>query len=305
MHAHGGSDSRRIGWAFLIIAVFMAVEIAGGVISGSLALLADAGHMVSDSVALGLSWLAIRLGRRPASATLSFGYQRFEILAAFVNGCALFVIAAWIVFEAVRRFFEPVAVVGTAMLAVAAVGLLANIVAFLVLNGGNRANLNMRSAWLHVLGDLLGSAVAIVAAVIILLTGWTAADPILSIVVAVIVLKSAWGIVRESAHILLEGTPTGFDAVALKDDLERALPEVADVHHVHAWSISGERRMVTLHVRPRPGHTGSAVLASVRHRLTERHGFDHVTIQVEDEACESPTTAACAGPATARPADEG
>src|SRR5579883_3328214 len=206
-HSHGAgvTDERRIGWAFIIIFLFMFIEAAGGLIAGSLALLADAGHMVSDAAALGMSWVALRIGKRPADAVRSYGYQRIEVLVAFVNGCTLFVIAGWIVFEAVRRFTAPVPVLGGTMLAVAIAGLLANIIAFFVLNGGNRNNLNMRSAWLHVLGDLLGFIVAIIAAGIILWTGWSPIDPILSVLVALLILKSAAGIVRSSAHILLEG----------------------------------------------------------------------------------------------------
>ncbi|MGF6923163.1 cation diffusion facilitator family transporter [Paraburkholderia sp. 40] len=192
-HLHGVTDQRRIGWACIIIAVFMMVETAGGLLSGSLALLADAGHMVSDAAALGFSWAAVHYGRRPATAQLSYGFKRLEILAAFVNGCALFVIAGWIGVEAIRRFASPVPVVGQTMLVIAVAGLVANIAAFYVLNGGNRENLNMRSAWFHVLGDMLGSVAAIVAAGVILLSGWTPIDPILSIFVAVIILKSAWG----------------------------------------------------------------------------------------------------------------
>lgn len=284
-HLHGVTDQRRIGIAFFIIAVFMIVEIVGGLMSGSLALLADAGHMVSDTAALGFSWAAIHYGRRPATARLSFGYKRLEILAAFVNGCALFVIAAWIVFEAVRRFAEPVPVLGKTMLIVAFAGLAANIAAFLVLHGGNRENLNMRGAWLHVLGDMLGSVAAIVAAIVILLTGWTPIDPILSIVVAVIILKSAWGIVKSSAHILLEGTPEGMSLADIKEDLERNVVEVRDAHHIHAWSITGERHMVTLHVHPAPGVPAQAVVMAVQQRLAARFNIEHVTVQVESDDC--------------------
>ncbi|TAL53156.1 cation diffusion facilitator family transporter [Pandoraea sp.] len=284
-HLHGVADQRRIGWAFVIIAAFMCVEIAGGLLSGSLALLADAGHMVSDAAALGFSWLAIHYGRRPATAQLSYGYKRLEILAAFVNGCALFVIAAWIVIEAIQRFAAPVPVVGRTMLIVALVGLAANIAAFLVLHAGNRENLNLRGAWLHVMGDMLGSAAAIVAAGVILATGWTPIDPLLSIFVAVIILKSAWGIVKSSAHILLEGTPSGMSLADIKADLERHVPEVADAHHIHAWSITGERHMLTLHVHPAPGAASREVVAAVQRRLTERFNIEHVTVQVEEDTC--------------------
>jgi len=284
-HLHGVTDQHRIGWAFVIIALFMAIEVVGGLLSGSLALLADAGHMVSDSAALGFSWLAIHYGRRPATARLSYGYKRLEILAAFVNGCALFVIAAWIVVEAVRRFAAPVPVIGTTMMIVAFAGLVANLVAFVVLHGGNRANLNLHGAWLHVLGDMLGSVAAIVAAAVIVFTGWTPIDPLLSILVAVIILKSAWGIVKSSAHILLEGTPEGLSLADIKADLEQHVPAVHDAHHIHAWSITGERHLVTLHVHPAAGANAREVVVAVQQRLAERFSVDHVTVQIEHDAC--------------------
>jgi len=284
-HTHGATDQGRIGWAFIIIAVFMVVEIVGGLLSGSLALLADAGHMVSDSAALAFSWLAIHYGKRPATVRLSYGYKRLEVLAAFVNGCALLCIALWITVEAVRRFAAPVPVIGKTMLVVAVAGLAANIAAFWVLHGGNRDNLNVRGAWLHVLGDLLGSVAAIVAAVVILLTGWTPIDPILSVAVAVIILKSAWGIVKPSAHILLEGTPDGMDLAEIKADLEQSVPEIRNAHHIHAWSITGNQHLVTLHVLPADGMPARDVAAAVQQRLTERFQAVHVTVQVEEGAC--------------------
>ena len=287
-HSHGAgvTDERRIGWAFVIIFLFMFIEAAGGLIAGSLALLADAGHMVSDAAALGMSWVALRIGKRPADAVRSYGYQRLEVLVAFVNGCTLFVIAGWIVFEAVSRFAAPVPVLGGTMLAVAVAGLLANIAAFFVLNGGNRRNLNMRSAWLHVLGDLLGFVVAIVAAIVILWTGWSPIDPILSILVAVLILKSAAEIVRSSAHILLEGTPPGLDLDALRTDLAAAVPAVAEVHHVHAWSLTSERSLVTLHVRCTPDADPVSVIPAINDRLRDRFGIVHSTIQIDPEDCQ-------------------
>ncbi len=292
-HAHhhgaaaaGSADEWRIGWAFVIIFVFMLVEVAGGLISGSLALLADAGHMVSDAVALGMSWAALRIGKRPADHKRSYGYRRVEVLVAFVNGCTLFVIAAWILFEAVRRFAAPIEVLGGPMLAVAIAGLLANIVAFLILQGGDRENLNMRSAWLHVLGDLLGFVVAIIAAVVILFTGWSPVDPLLSILVAVLILKSAGEIVKSSAHILLEGTPAGFDPGEVRDDLIAAVPAVVEVHHVHAWSITQEQSLVTLHVRCEQGSDSTTVVSAVNRRLKERFGLRHSTIQIDHQDCE-------------------
>jgi cobalt-zinc-cadmium efflux system protein len=241
--------------------------------------------MVSDAAALGMSWVALRIARRPPDAARSYGYQRVEVLVAFVNGTALFVITAWIVFEAVRRFAAPVPVLGGTMLVVAVAGLLANVVAFLVLNGGDRNNLNLRSAWLHVLGDLLGFLAAMVAAAVILWTGWSPIDPILSLFVAALILKSAYGIVKSSAHILLEGTPPGLDLRALRTDLETGLPGVAEVHHVHAWSLSGEQSLVTLHVRPRSPGGEAALMRAVKDRLRQHYGIVHSTIQIEESDC--------------------
>jgi cobalt-zinc-cadmium efflux system protein len=284
-HAAGVTDERLVAWAFVIIFAFMLIEVAGGLFSGSLALLADAGHMVSDAAALGMSWAALRIGKRPADARRSYGYQRLEVLVAFVNGCSLFVIAGWIVLEAVLRFARPVPVLGGPMLAVAIAGLLANLLAFLVLNGGDRANLNMRSAWLHVLGDMLGFGVAIVAALVILATGWSPIDPILSILVALLILKSAGGIVRASSHILLEGTPPGLDLAAMGADLEAHIPDVAEIHHIHAWSLTAEQAMVTLHVRAEPGADPAGIVPAVAARLQQRFGIAHSTIQLDAEDC--------------------
>ncbi|MGN6317095.1 cation diffusion facilitator family transporter [Trinickia sp.] len=284
-HLHGVTDQRRIGWALAVTAAFMVIEIVGGLLSGSLALLADAGHMVSDTAALGFSWAAIHYGKRPATARLSYGYKRLEILAAFVNGCALFVIAAWIFVEAIIRFASPVPVIGKTMLVVAIAGLAANVVSFLVLHGGNRENLNLRGAWLHVVGDMLGSVAAIAAACVILATGWMPIDPLLSILVAAIILKGAWGIIKSSAHILLEGTPEGVTLADIKADLEQNVAEVRDAHHIHAWSITGERHLVTLHVHPSPGVPSHEVVAAVQRRLALSFNIEHATVQVEEEIC--------------------
>ena len=285
-HAHGaGSDERRIAAAVVIIFIFTLVEAAGGILSGSLALLADAGHMVSDAAALGMSWMALRVGRRPADAMRSYGYKRLEVLVAFVNGCTLIVIAVWVAFEAFRRLHAPVAVLGGPMLGVAIAGLLAHVVAFLILSGGSRDSLNTRSAWLHVLGDLLGFAIAIIGAIVVLATGWSPIDPLLSILIGLVILKSAGEIVRSSAHILLEGAPSGFDAGALRADLIAAVPAVEEVHHIHAWSITQEQSLVTLHVRCASDADPESIVPAVCRRLQERFGISHSTIQVDYDDC--------------------
>ena len=212
-HQHAtAASARAIGIAALLTGGFMLVEVVGGILSGSLALIADAGHMLTDFAALAMAWLAFRVARRPADSRRTYGFDRLSVLAAFVNGLALFAITAWIVVEAIERLAEPRPIEGGLMLAVAVAGLLVNVASFWVLSRGDRANLNLRAALLHVVGDLLGSAGAIVAALVILGTGWTPIDPILSVLVAALILRSAWRVVKESAHILLEGTPANFDA---------------------------------------------------------------------------------------------
>lgn len=286
LHSHAaGADETRVAWACVIITIFLAVQLVGGVISGSLALLADAGHMVSDAVALGMSWAALRIGRRPADLLRSYGYRRMEVLVAFANGCALFVITVWIAFEAAWRLAMPRIVHGRSMLAVAVAGLIANAVAFLILSGGRRENLNMRSAWLHVLGDLLGFAITVIAAAIILVTGWSRVDPILSLMVAVLILRSAVQIVRSSGHILLEGTPAGLDVAQVREDLLAALPALCDVHHVHCWSLTQEEQFITLHVRTTEDADLDTLVPAINRRLKHRFGITHATIQVDHTEC--------------------
>jgi cobalt-zinc-cadmium efflux system protein len=284
-HGAGVANERRLAFAFFIILIFMLVEVVGGMLSGSLALLADAGHMVSDAIALGMSWMALRIGKRPADRRRSYGYKRLEVLVAFVNGCTLFGITAWIFVEAIRRFMSPVEVLGGSMLVVAVIGLFANFVAFMILHGGSQENLNVRSAWLHVLGDLLGFVVAIVAALIIVFTHWSPVDPILSIVVALLILKGAYEIVRSSAHILLEGVPPGVDLEVIRTDLIEVIPAVNDVHHVHAWSLSSEETLVTLHVRCDEKVSSEGVVPAVCERLNQKFGIHHATVQVEHGEC--------------------
>ena len=284
-HSHGGDSERRVLWAFILTAGFMGVEVVGGLISGSLALLADAAHMLIDAAALALAWVAFRIARRPADPRRSYGYHRGQVLAAFVNGAVLIVIVGGIFIEAAERLTEPVAVQGWTMLAIAGVGLAVNIVAFFILHGGDRRNLNLRGAAVHVLGDLLGSAAAVIGAVVILRTGWTPIDPLLSILVGLLVLRSAWLIVRESAHILLEGTPAEIDPQGLRTALMEDIPALQDVHHIHAWSLTPERPLLTLHAQVGATADGQAVLKNIKEVLARRFGIDHSTVQIERESC--------------------
>jgi cobalt-zinc-cadmium efflux system protein len=279
-HHHHAASARAVGIAALLTGGFMIAEVAGGLVSGSLALLADAGHMLTDFAALAMAWTAFRVARRPADARRTYGFDRISVMAAFVNGLALFAVAVWIVIEAARRLAQPAPIEGGIMLAVAALGLVVNLVAFRVLAGGDRTNLNLRAALLHVAGDLLGSAGAIVAALVILQTGWTPIDPILSVLVSILILHSAWTVVRDSGHILLEASPEGFDAAAIGADLAAAVPEVTAVRHLHAWSITENRPMVTLEAVVPPTADQDAARLKIKARLADAFGFDHATVEI-------------------------
>ncbi len=295
-HAHAavghGGNARRIFWALLLIGGFMIVEVIGGVISGSLALLADAAHMLIDTVALMVAWIAIGLSRRPADKTRTYGYHRFPVLAAFANGISLFFLVGWIFVEAAGRLAEPTPVLAGPMLAVAVIGLAVNVAAFAVLHRADRSDLNIRGALLHVLGDMLGSAAAVGAALVIMTTGWMPIDPMLSILVGILVLRSAWFLVRDAAHALLEGVPSQLDVREIGSDLISNVAIVEDVHHVHAWSLSQDRSLLTLHARIAEDTNPDSAVAAIRNRLATRFDVDHVTVQIELEGCADDPMAA-------------
>jgi cobalt-zinc-cadmium efflux system protein len=288
-HAHhqaeGPNAERRVLAVLALTAVFMVAEAVAGWLSGSLALIADATHMLSDTAALALAYAAFGIARRPSDHRRTYGYHRFEILAAFANGLALFALAAWIVVEALGRLRAPVPVLGGPMLVVAILGLAVNLVSLYLLQSSSHGNLNVRAAFVHVLGDVFGSIGAILAAVVILATGWTAIDPILSVLVAVLVLRAAWDVTRRSAHVLMEGAPEGFHADEVRADLVANVPGVADVHHVHAWALTAERPLVTLHVRLAEDAEHRSALRAIKSRLASRFGIDHSTVQVDDGEC--------------------
>jgi cobalt-zinc-cadmium efflux system protein len=283
---HENGNIRRVTVALILTGLFMIVEVVGGLLSGSLALLADAGHMLTDTMALALAAVAFRVSGRPADTRLTYGYRRFQILAAFVNGLALLVIVGWILYEAIRRFLAPEAVLGGTMLLVAGLGFAVNVVAFVVLHGGDRDNLNIRGAALHVAGDLMGSIAAMIAAIVIIYTGWMPIDPILSLAVAVLILRSAWTLVRRSAHVLLEGAPEWLDIAAMQDNLVRRVPDVASIHHVHVWGLTPQDLMLTMHVSvERNPENPTQVIRRVKKVLREEYGIDHSTIEIEAEVC--------------------
>ena len=279
-HSHGAGNERAIGIAALLTGTFMFAEVIGGIVSGSLALLADAGHMLTDFASLVLAWFAFRLARRPADWKRSYGFDRFSVLAAFVNGLSLFAIAIWITVEAYHRLNEPNEVIGGIMLWVALGGLLVNILAFWILSRGESDNLNVRAAALHVAGDLLGSVAALVASLVIIFTGWTPIDPLLSVFVVLIILKSAWAVVRESGHILLEGAPRGLDSRAVAKAIVEQIPAVTRAHHIHAWSITQERPMITLEADVAPGTDVSAAKTLIKDLLEESFGMAHATVEI-------------------------
>ena len=286
-HSHDDKSSiKRVQLALVLTGIFMVVEVVGGIISGSLALLADAGHMLTDTMALALAAFAFRVSSKPADTKRSYGYQRFQIIAAFVNGLSLLAIVGWILFEAVMRLINPPEVIGTTMLVVASAGLVVNVVVFLILHSGDQENLNIRGAALHVLGDLLGSVAAIIAAFVIIKTGWMPIDPLLSVLVAALILRSAWQLVRRSAHILLEGAPEWLNLADMQSKIIASVPQVTEIHHVHVWGLTPQHPMLTMHVvlEEKP-EDPTALVRSVKQVLKSKFGINHSTIEVEIGDC--------------------
>lgn len=277
----------RLAWVFGLTAVFMVVEAVGGWLSGSLALLADAGHMLIDVGALGLTLFTVWVARRPANLTKTYGYVRWEILAALVNGALLFGIAALIVGEAVDRIREPAPIAGGLFLAVALAGLVVNGISLAVLHGQHHDHLNTRGAYLHVLGDLLGSVGAVAAAGIVLATGWTLADPIISVVLSLVILVGAWRLMRESVDVLLEAVP-GHISLADVEARMRRVPGVAAVHDLHVWTVTSGMVAMSGHALVPDLERHPAVLDLLRAAVADL-GIGHVTIQLETcDGCQEP-----------------
>ncbi len=274
-----------LGIALALTGTFMLVEFAGGILARSLALLADAGHMLTDTAALALAWAATRIAARPADRRRTFGYQRLRVLATFVNGCALLFIVAWIAIEAVQRLLNPLAVNANAILWVGGLGLIVNLVVFALLRRGDSHDMNISAASLHVLGDLLGSVAAVLAGVVILFTGWLPIDPLLSLLVSVLIVRSAWALVQRSAHILMEGSPDWLDVGEVRNSLEKSIPTIRDVHHVHAWLAGPQETLLTMHVAVTAAANHAVVLKDAKALLAERFGITHATIQIEVEDC--------------------
>ena len=287
-HSHSHSGNKKVlRVSFIVIAVFMVVEIVGGLLTNSLALLSDAGHMFSDAAALGLSLLAFHFGERPGSRSNTFGYKRFEILAALLNGLTLMLIAVWIVYEAVGRFANPPEIATTGMLVVSVIGLLVNIfVAWYMHRGGDtEENINMRGAYLHVLGDLLGSVGAIAAAVLMMAFGWRWADPLASVIVALLIAKSGWGVLKSSSHILMEGAPANIHCDDIVAEIKK-VNGVESVHDLHIWTITSGLHALSCHIVV-DGSLSVAeaeqIVYEVEHQL-QHQNISHVTVQTESRA---------------------
>jgi cobalt-zinc-cadmium efflux system protein len=286
-HAHGQSAAaagqRRLLAVFGMVAAFLVVEVIGGLLTNSLALLADAGHMFTDAAGIGLALLAIWFARRPATAEKSFGYYRVEIFAAVANAVILFGVAGYILYEAIQRFSAPPEVVGVPVLGIAAVGLAVNLASMRLLQAGAASSLNLRGAYLEVLGDLLGSVAVIIAGVVIILTGWMPIDPIASVVIAGLILPRTWNLLREAVDVLLQATPRGIDLDDVRQHLLRAV-DVDDVHDLHAWTLTSGINVVSAHVVMRPGADPARVLDEVCACLTDDFDMEHSTIQLETAA---------------------
>lgn len=280
-HAHGDAadQARRLRIALAITFAILVAEVVGGLMANSLALLADAGHMLADVAALALSLFVAWFSRRPETAKRTYGYLRLEILAAFLNGAMLLAISGLIIWEAVTRLRTPEPVGGGLMLLVAVIGLVANLASARVLHPASEGSLNMRGAYLHVLGDLLGSVGTVAAALIIRSSGWLAADPIASIAVTLLIVRSAWGLVRDSVDVLLESTPAHISLGAVRAQLE-AIPGVESVHDLHVWSVASGVVAMSAHAIVREPERHQHVLEHVLDAM-RLFGIQHVTVQLE------------------------
>jgi len=287
VHAGGTDPRRRLAATLALVTGTMIAEVVGGYLSGSLALLADAGHMLSDAGALVVALVAMTIARRPASRSHTFGYQRAEILGALLNGAVLLVVAGMIVVEAFRRIAAPPHVHGVVMLAVAAFGLGVNLLGLWMLREGRDGSLNMRGVWLHVLADALGSVGAIVAGALVAGVGWTWADPVASVIIAVLITYSSWSLLRATVAVLMQAAPAHVDVDALEDALV-AIDGVVAAHDVHVWSVTSGRDVMSAHLTLEPSADRRAVLDAVQRGLRDRFDLQHSTVQLD---CPDPCSA--------------
>lgn len=293
-HRYGWvSDSRRrLTFVLCLTALYMIAEAVGGWWTGSLALLADAGHMLTDVAALGLALTAVWFGRRPATSSKTFGYYRLEIIAALVNGVTLVIISLLIFYEAYQRWFAPPLVRSNVMIVVATGGLAVNLVCARILHGRHEVDLNLRGAWLHVIGDALGSIAAIIAGALMSIYGWYTADPVISMAIALLIIWSSWALIRESTNVLLEGTPAHINLTAVEEMILQTTG-VDDVHDLHVWTITSGREALSAHVIHSEAISPSELLRELRGKLHDQFGVDHLTIQMETPEFDDDTFHFC------------
>ena len=286
VHNHAaGANSRMLAIALGLTTVFLVAELIGAYLFNSLALLSDAAHMFTDSAALAIALAAVKIGQRPADDKRTYGYRRFEILAAAFNALLLFAVAGYVLWEGIGRFFEPAEVQSTGMLIVAVIGLIVNIVAMRLLSAGKEQSLNIKGAYLEVWADMLGSIGVIAGALTIMLTGWQWVDPVVAIGIGLWVLPRTWTLLRDTTHILLEGVPRGLHLTDVRAAIS-GTPGVASTHDLHVWSMTSDDISASAHVELEDGADAEAVRLAVAAMLQERFDIEHATIQVEEEACE-------------------
>lgn len=291
VHQHGGhnhhysANKKALTLSFILIAGFMVIEFVGGFLTNSLALISDAGHMLSDAAALGLSLAALVFGAKKATPSKSYGYKRFEILAALLNGLVLIILAVYIMIEAVNRISTPQEVMGRNMMIIAIIGLIINIVVAWILHtqAATGENLNIRSAFMHVIGDLLGSVGAIIAGILIMCFGWYIADPIASIIVSILVLYSGWNVLKQSVDILMESKPSTIDSQKVIEALE-SITDVEEVHDLHIWLMTSDYPLMTVHLRVKSDSDRDHILEEAKALIQNRFQIRHITIQVEGRA---------------------
>lgn len=285
-HNHGaGASSKRLAIAFALTTAFLLAELVGAIVFKSLALLSDAAHMFTDSAALAIALAAVKIGQRAPDDQRTFGYRRFEILAAAFNAILLFVVAGYILIEGIKRFFNPQPVASVGMLAIASTGLIVNLIAMRILAGGKDDSLNIKGAYLEVWADMLGSLGVIGAAIAIYFTGWTWIDPIVAIAIGLWVLPRTWTLLRDTSHILLQGVPIGFDLKEVRAAIHR-VSGVDDVHDLHLWSVAGDDASLTVHVLVQANEEIEGVRLRVAAMIEDRFGIHHATIQAESKPCD-------------------
>lgn len=286
-HDHGTSQIKHeqpLWWAFGLTTGFLIAEVVGGLLTNSLALLSDAAHMMTDAIALAISLVAVRLSRRPPDAKRTYGYARMEAIGAMINGGLLFVVAGYILWEAVGRFRDPPEVASNGMLAIAILGLVVNLISMRLLKAGSGSSLNVKGAYLEVWSDMLGSVGVIIAALVIRFTGWTVADPIIAVLIGLWVLPRTWTLLRQAGHVLMQGVPAGMELDAIRDLLLQH-PAVTQVHDLHAWALGSRQPVVTAHVVLREGEDPDQVRLALAAALEEQFDVHDATLQVERKAC--------------------